>query len=132
MMTLLSLGISACRKAPGTSHIAVSLPYIVSIMILVIAVSVETVGDDIVSPYLRYLVFLLTFSQVDTFLFPHRLSLISFNESKSIFLSSGVKSLGYIYPKTDFPGIGNSFYYLYSLNMASITFLQIFLFQPLY
>ena len=85
------------------------LPSTVFIVSVVTYVSVETVGGYIFS-YLRYLFFLIPFSQLFPFMFPHCFSSIIFIASKAIFLSSGVKSLGLLGLKKVFLGISPSFH----------------------
>ena len=117
--TFLSLGISACKYAPGTSAMTVDLPSYASINRVATMLSRDAVGDDIISPSFTYLRCFAPLAHVRPFIEPSLFSLIRFTASKAFIFSSEVKVSGFIGATARFPGMGPSSSCFSSLIMAA-------------
>ena len=99
IVAFLSSVISSWKYAPGTSNMATSRPSIVSIMSVVVSASVDTVGDDMVSPSFINRFCLIPSAYVIPFILPLLSCLIKLTASSAPHLFLFVRPSGLMVPK---------------------------------
>ena len=121
--TFFSSRILACKYALDTSNVAISLSWYASIDNVVNSASSNTVGDAIISTWLKYIFCVLTFVQVFPFMIPSIFFFIRFTASNAFYLSERDSISGFIAAMNYFTGISPSsiFFNLLTISTTDIS-----------